>query len=144
MKKSTRPRMSYKNGEIKYMTIVCVDINRFVLHDLKKKVQRIMPEASVHTCRRTKKALEIVEKKGCDVLITEIDFDGQKEEGIQLAHKVKDINPSVNIIFVTACSARDYAQQIVKLKYSGYLTKPFSNEELAIELANLRYGQELI
>ena len=99
-----------------------------------------MPEASVYTCQSAKNALEIVEKKGCDVLITEIDFGGQKEEGIQLAHKVKDINPNVNIIFATASSARDYAQQIVKLKYSGYLTKPFSNEELAIELGNLRYG----
>lgn len=122
------------------MTVVCVDTNWFVLHGLKKKVQKIMPEATVYTCQNAKNALEIAEKQGCDVLITEIDFGGQKEEGIQLAHKVKDINPNVNIIFATASSARDYAQQIVKLKYSGYLTKPFSNEELAIELGNLRYG----
>ena len=121
------------------MTVVCVDTNWFVLHGLKKKVQNIMPEASVYTCQSAKNALEIVEKQGCDVLITEIDFGGQKEEGIQLAHKVKDINPNVNIIFATASSARDYAQQIVKLKYSGFLNKPYSSEELRGELADLRY-----
>ena len=121
------------------MTVVCVDTNWFVLRGLKKKVQKILPEATVHTCRSSQNALEIVEKQGCDVLITEIDFGGQKEEGIELAHKVKEINPCVNIIFATASPARDYAQQIVKLKYSGFLNKPYSSEELRGELADLRY-----
>ena len=88
------------------MTVVCVDTNWFVLRGLKKNVQKILPEASVHTCRSAQNALEIVEKQGCDVLITEIDFGAQKEEGIELAHKVKDINPCVNIIFATSSPAR--------------------------------------
>jgi hypothetical protein len=29
----------------------------------------------------------------------------------------------------------------VKLRYSGYLTKPFGTEELREELGNLRYNQ---
>ena len=121
------------------MTVVCGDTNWIVLFGLKNKVKKILPEADVYTCRNSTDALSIAREHGCDVLITEIDFGREKEEGIRLAQEMKELNPHVNIIFATASSAKDYAQQIVKLHYSGYLTKPFSNEELVGELVNLRY-----
>ena len=124
------------------MTVLCVDTNLIALYSLKGKVKKIMPEATVLICRKTSEAILLARKRGCDVLISEIDFGGSKEEGIRIAEEIKEFNPQVNIIFVTAGSARDYAQQLVKLKYSGYLTKPFDIEELREELGNLRYPHE--
>ena len=122
------------------MTIVCVDTNWFVLHGLKKKVKKCMPGADVHMCRSVKDALAVVRQHGCDILITEIDLGAEKEEGIELARKVKDSNPVVNIIFATSGFAKDYAQQLVRIRYSGFLTKPFNGDELSEELKDLRYG----
>ena len=123
------------------MTVLCVDTNWIALYSLKKKVKRILPSATVYTCRKADEALDLAQKLGCDVLITEIDFGGEKEEGITLASSIKERNPYVNIIFATAGSAREYAQHLVKLRYSGLLTKPFGTEELREELGNLRYNQ---
>ena len=126
------------------MRVLCVETNWVTLYSLKKKVKKILPNAAVYTCKKASEAMGIAKKRGCDVLITEIDFGGEKKEGITLAENIKEMNPCVNIIFVTAGSAREYAQQLIKVRYSGYLTKPYGMEELREELGNLRYNQELV
>ena len=73
------------------------------------------------------------------MLITEIDFGGKKGEGIELASRILDLFPFANIIFATSEPVRDYAPLIMRLKYSGYLTKPFAIEELEREFNYLRY-----
>lgn len=123
------------------MVVLCVDTNIIVLFGLKKKIHRIIPQARVFTCGSAEEALKKAREDGCDVLITEIDLGRDKEEGILLAEAVKELNPHVNIIFMTAGFVRDYAQRLVKLRYSGFLTKPFKIEELKDELNNLRYQQ---
>ena len=123
------------------MVVLCVDTNIIVLFGLKRKIHRIIPGARVFTCGRTEEALKKARENGCDVLITEIDLGREKEEGILLAEAVKKMNPHVNIIFMTAGFVRDYAQRLVKVRYSGVLTKPFNIEELKDELDNLRYQQ---
>ena len=76
-----------------YMTVVCVDTNWIVLFGLKNKVKKILPEADVYTCRNSTDALSIAREHGCDVLITEIDFGREKEEGIRLAYQDFLSNP---------------------------------------------------
>lgn len=124
------------------MTVLCVDSNWIALYSLKKKVRKILPGAFVCTCKKAGEAIMMARRREFDVLITEIDFGAEKEEGIRLAQEIKEIHPQVNIIFVAAGSARDYAQQLVRLRYSGYLTKPFGTEELREEFSNLRYRSE--
>ena len=124
------------------MTVLCVDSNWIALYSLKKRVRKILPDARVCTCKKADEAIMMARRRDIDVLITEIDFGAEKEEGIRLAQEIKEIHPQVNIIFVAAGSARDYAQQLVRLRYSGYLTKPFGTEELREEFSNLRYRSE--
>jgi YesN/AraC family two-component response regulator len=42
-------------------------------------------------------------------------------------------------MFIASGLSREYAMRLMKLRYSGYLTKPFSLNELKEELNNLRY-----
>ena len=57
----------------------------------------------------------------------------------QLAKHVKNINPKVNIIFLTVCDEREHAREVLRIKPSGYLVKPAKKEQLEFELKNLRY-----
>lgn len=122
------------------MTVVCAEPNWLLLQSLKKKVKKIKPDVSLYKFRNTVNALDYIKKHGCDVLITEIDFGADKEEGIYLARKSMEVNPHLNIIFITARSAKDYAQQLVQIKYSGFLSKPYDFDELLQEFQNLRYS----
>jgi two-component SAPR family response regulator len=81
---------------------------------------------------------DYAKENGCDVLISEIELGGTN--GIMLAKKMKNLNPKVNIIFLTVCDEKEHAKEVFEIRPSGYLVKPANNEQLAIELNNLRYA----
>ena len=119
------------------MTIVCVDNTPIMLQSLKENANKAYPYANVQTFLSAESALDYAEKFGCDVLLCEI--NPPRLEGLFLAEKVKNINPRVNIIFVTVCSESEHAKAVMKLKPSGYLTKEASGAQILEELQNLRY-----
>ena len=119
------------------MTIVCVDNTPIMLQSLKENADKAYPCADVQTFLSTEAALGYVEKFGCDVLLCEI--NPPRLEGLFLAEKVKNINPKVNIIFVTVCSESEHAKAVMRLKPSGYLTKEATSAQIPEELQNLRY-----
>ena len=121
------------------MTIICADPSPVSLLVLKKNVKKLLPDSEVHFCRNLDFTVQLAEKYGCDVLITAIDFGRDKGEGILLAEKIKELYPRVNIIFATAASMGEYTSRILKIRYSGFLNKPYTAEELRKELENLRY-----
>lgn len=119
------------------MTIVCVDNTPIMLQFLKENADKAYPYADVQTFLTAEPALNYAEKFGCDVLLCEI--NPPRLEGLFLAEKVKNINPRVNIIFVTVCSESEHAKTVMKLKPSGYLTKEATGTQILEELRNLRY-----
>ena len=121
------------------MTIICVDPSPISLWVMKKDVKKVLPDLDVYVCRTADSAIQFAEKYGCAVLITEIDFGRDKEEGVLLAEKIKELFPRVNIIFATSVPEWEYTSRILKIRYSGFLYKPYTAEELRTELENLRY-----
>lgn len=119
------------------MTILCVDDHPVIVKGLKNSVKQIYPEATVLTFTVAKEALSYAQSHGCDVLICEIEL--YNHGGITLAEQIRNINPCVNIIFVTVCSEQEHAKEVLKLRPSGYLTKPIIESQLIAELQQLRY-----
>ena len=119
------------------MTIVCVDNTPIMLQSLKENADKAYPNANVQTFLTVEPALAYAEEFGRDVLLCEI--NPPRLEGLFLAEKVKNINPKVNIIFVTVCSESEHAKVVMQLKPSGYLTKEATSAQVLEELLNLRY-----
>ena len=119
------------------MTIVCVDNTPIMLQSLQDNARSAYPDADIQTFLTEESALEYAETAGCDVLLCEI--NPPRLEGLFLAEKIKNINPKVNIIFVTVCSESEHAKEVLRLKPSGYLTKEATNGQILEELQNLRY-----
>jgi DNA-binding NarL/FixJ family response regulator len=119
------------------MIIVCVDNTPIMLQSLKEDAGKAYPNANVQTFLAEEPALTYVQQFGCDVLICEI--NPPRLGGLFLAEKVKNINPRVNIIFVTVCSENEHAKEVMRLKPSGYLTKEATSAQIQEELQNLRY-----
>ena len=122
------------------LNVLCVDDSRLTLLSLRRKIGCIVPEARVTTCRNAMQAVDFARKNGCDVLLTELDIGGSETGGLELARRIREINPNVNIIFVTVASEWEHAKDVLQVRPSGYVRKPFNQEELAGEFANLRYA----
>ncbi|MDO4490530.1 MAG: response regulator [Lachnospiraceae bacterium] len=69
-----------------------------------------------------------------------LDVEMPEMTGIELAGRLRKVNPRLNIIFVTAYD--EFAREAYALHASGYLTKPFVQEDVEGELAQLRYPVE--
>ncbi len=121
------------------MNIICVEDSLRHLCALQQTTRQIAPEASVYACLNADDAEKTARKYGCDVLLTGIDVGKSETGGIELARQVKKINPRVNIIFTTVHPEREYARDVLQLRASGYIRKPFSSQELKKEFENLRY-----
>ena len=119
------------------MTIVCVDDYSLALNGLTRSIRSILPDARIVTFMSVDDALDFVKDNGCDVLITEIEMGDIG--GLLLARSVQQVNPKVNIIFLTVCDAKEHAREVFNIRPSGYLVKPATKEQLAYELNNLRY-----
>lgn len=61
-------------------------------------------------------------------------------EGLDFAKHMQTINPKVNIIFVTAFDEREYAEDVIQMRVSGFIRKPYGTARLAEEYAYLRYA----
>lgn len=122
------------------MNIICADASPISLVKIREQLLKMIPGAEITCCRSSEKALANALKKGCDIFITDIDYGSKKGEGLLLAEKIMGMCPRANIIFSTAAAERDYAFRILKIRYSGLLNKPYTEEDLRTELNNLRYS----
>ena len=74
-----------------------------------------------------------------------VEYDIQAEDFVipmlEVAKRLKDINPKMNIIFVTGFS--EYKGDAMDMKASGYIMKPVTKEDVERELNDLRYPSML-
>ena len=122
------------------MIVICVEDSLLTVCALQQTAQQIAPDARVFACLTVAEAVKTARENGCDVLLTEIDVGKNGTGGIELARQIKEINPRVNIIFITVYPEREYAKDVLRLRVSGYVRKPFSAAELKKEFDNLRYS----
>ncbi|WP_317855321.1 response regulator [Chakrabartyella piscis] len=73
-----------------------------------------------------KEPLEYVEMHDVDCAFLDIDLPGGN--GIEIAKELKRIQPEMEVVFIT--SHDEFAREAYKVGGRGYLSKPYSNEEL--------------
>lgn len=120
------------------MKILCVDDELLALEMLEEAVREAQPDADVKAFRKQSELLAEAESGGCDIAFLDIHMRGMN--GVELAKKLKELNPKMNIIFVTGFDA--YTCDAMKLHASGYIMKPVTKEKIEEELADLRFPIE--
>lgn len=73
-------------------------------------------------------ALKIMEQKRIDLILSDIRMPIMS--GMEFARKAKEINPAVQIIFISGHQDFSYAKEAIQLNASGYLLKPVDDSEL--------------
>ncbi len=86
----------------------------------------------VTTVNNGEKALSELESKQFDLVLSDIKMP--KLTGVQLLEQVKKIQPTLEVILMTAFADLSQAVQAVKLGAFDYLTKPFEDDQLIIAI----------
>ena len=120
-------------GITMYYTIVVADDEEEIRRSLIRKVDwdeagfRVVGEAENGI-----EALELVEKLEPDLLLTYLKMPFVS--GIELARQVREIRPTMQIVFLSGYDDFTYAQQAIQYNIISYMLKPISAKEVTEEL----------
>lgn len=122
------------------MHILLVDDEKLQLTRLENEIKKALSNDHVFlSFLNPLEALKESKEHKIDIAFLDIEMPGIN--GIELAKQLKNTNPLINIIFVTAYN--EYALDAYKLHASGYLSKPVKAEKIKEEIEALRYPIEL-
>ena len=116
------------------MKILIVDDEAYLRKEVKDSLERIAPLNIYAEAENYDSAIKLLNENSFDIAFLDINLKGKN--GLKIAEKAKFISPKTNIVMVTAYS--EYALEAFKLFVSGYLLKPFSDNDLRDVLNNLR------
>ena len=122
------------------MNVLCVDQNRIKLRQLIKDARKLVPGVCIIPCRNPNKAVVAARTRGCDVLMTEVVFDGFSMNGVMLAKQIQNINPRVSIIFIADHEDTSAAYAAWEIGASAFLLRPYDNHQLAKSFTVLRFA----
>ena len=74
-------------------------------------------------------ALELAEEKQVDVVLTDIKMPYM--DGLTLAHKLKELYPSIKIVIFSGFDEFEYAKEAIRLEAEEYVLKPVDSGELS-------------
>ena len=117
------------------MKILCVDDEPLALQMLELSIQKARPEAEVIGFEEPGDLIDEAKENGCDIAF--LDIHMSEMDGVEAAKRLKQINPKMNIIFVTGFS--EYTGDAMRLHASGYIMKPVNKDKVAAELDDLRF-----
>ena len=117
------------------MKILAVDDERLALQLLTDTIQKVLPEAEVFSFGKAGEALDCAQENHCDIAF--LDVRMRSMTGLELARKLKNIYPKINIIFVTGYN--EYVGEAMRLHASGYIEKPVTAEKVRQEVDDLRH-----
>ena len=116
--------------------IFLVDDEIWVIMGLKKLIEKIgAPFQVVGEASNGVMALEEIEKKKPDVLITDIRMPGM--DGLELMKEIRKKKLDTKVVLVSGYAEFDYAQKAIRMGAVDYLLKPVETETFAKVLENL-------
>lgn len=108
------------------MRIAVVDDERPARSELKHQILQLLPEAQVDEGESGSQALEMAGEERYDIFFLDINLGDIN--GTVLVNALKNMQPEMKIIFVTAYS--EYAVKAFELEVEDYIMKPFDKRRL--------------
>ena|GEM_PF-2931080 len=126
--------MSQK-GMVISMKVIIVDDERNALENLQMKMKAIPQITGIETFWCPVSAFNYARVNPVDIAF--LDIEMPEMSGIEMAERLKRVNPWLNIVFVTAYD--NYAREAFEVKACDYITKPATIDSIQDAIKNLRH-----
>lgn len=117
------------------MKVLAVDDEALALRSLERAIREAKPDADVQGFTDADVALEYAKLHPVDVAF--LDVEMEEITGIEVAKRLKQWYPQINLVFVTGHD--EYMADAIALRMSGYVGKPATKEKIQIELEDLKH-----
>ena len=127
------------DSEGKNMKIAVIDDERPARSELKHQLLNLLPDAEIEEGDSGAAALQLAGEYKFDLFFLDINLGDIN--GTVLVNALKNMQPEMKIVFVTAYS--EYAIQAFELGVEDYVMKPFSPKRLKMVLDRLMGGMHV-
>lgn len=117
------------------MHVICVDDEKPALDNFRLTVAAFREIESLHQFQDGYEALEWIRSNVVDVAF--LDMEMPTIRGLSLAQQIREINPNIRVVFVTAYS--QYAMDAWNVDATGYVLKPYTADDIRRELRKCVY-----
>ena len=115
--------------------IIMVDDERTILNGNMSIVNEVVPDAEITGFSKPSEALRFIQSNHVDLAFLDIAMG--KTSGISLCEQMTEINPRLNVVFLTAYP--EYSLRSWDTNACGFLVKPLVPEDIKKQLTKLRY-----
>ena len=115
--------------------VIMVDDSKVILTEGLAVLGDVMPDATITGFIWPAEAIEYAKVKRVSLAVLDIELGASS--GFDLCHRLHEINPSTNILFLTAYA--DYSLDAWKTEACGFLLKPLTTEGVKEQLKKMRY-----
>ena len=120
------------------MRILAADSSEDNLSKIREILTRLFPDAELLCFRNAPLALAAARKGEIDVAFLEAEMP--ELSGLDLGLYLKELYPLVNLIYMS--DSKDYSFEAISLRASGYMLKPVGQDQVALEMSELRHPEE--
>lgn len=122
-------------GDVDAPVVIIVDDEEILIDGAMPILSWAMPKAEIKGFTRVSQAIDYAHEKHISIAFLDIEIGIQS--GLELSKKLIEINPHMNIIFLT--SYPDYALNAWDTPACGFLVKPVQLEDIENQLNKLRH-----
>lgn len=122
-------------GSEEKSVVIVVDDDPILMEGFVDIIGEALPKALVQGFRNADRTLEFARSNRITVAFLDVEL-AAGYSGIELAEKLLQIDPKVNIIFLTG--HQEYSSTAWGLHASGYILKPLTREKVLNEIKHLR------
>ena len=117
------------------LRVVAVDDEPLALELLVRTIHDVRPQAQIMAFAEPGAVMDYAKENPVDVAFLDIQMCGRN--GAELAESLRQLHPSINLIFVTGYD--QYTGDALALHASGYILKPVNRAKVEKELSDLRH-----
>lgn len=111
---------------MKNLSILIIDDEEAQVESLKRFLGK--RGHTIHTATKGKQGIEIIERNQIDLVVS--DYRMPEMNGLEVLQAIKNLNPRIDVVIVTAYGNVEEAVEIMKSGAYDYLTKPIELDEL--------------
>ena len=108
--------------------ILIVDDAKDILFLLTHSVKRLGPDYEVYTATNAPEALEQIQQRQFDLVITDYMMDGMT--GLDMAQEVRRLSPKTQIVLMSAYDTQNLRDTVRDMGLSDYIGKPFTVKQV--------------
>jgi len=107
-------------------SVLCVDDEEEYLGYLVSILKQYFSE--VYSAKNAQEAYDIIDIKKVDIIITDLYMP--KINGLEFIKRIRNERRVMSVIFLTACSEKDFIHEAIPLGLDAYLIKPVALDKL--------------